>query len=294
MARFLWCELELVLAFDIDQDRVTASDLAAQQMFRQLVLDPARDDASQWTSAIDPVIALLGQEFLGGVRDLDRYLHLDQVLGQLLQLQVDDLPDLRSGKALEDYHRDNSIEELRAENQLQLLVDLLLGVLVAPLHLIRLVYHGGLEAQRSAGLVDIANAQVGSHDDDRVGEVDHLALGIAQAAVFQDLQQHVEDFGMCLLDLVEQDHRVGPASHRFGQLSAFVVADIAGRRADQSRGGVALHELRHVELDQRILGVEQVLGERSRKLGLSDTGWAQEDERADRPAWVLKPGARAP
>ena len=93
------------------------------------------------------VIAFLGQEILGRVRDLDRYLHLDQVLLQLLQLQIDDLPDLRGGQALEDHHGVDSVEEFWAEHPLQLLVDLFLGVLVPALDLFLLVDHGRLETK---------------------------------------------------------------------------------------------------------------------------------------------------
>jgi hypothetical protein len=39
---------------------------------------------------------------------------------------------------------------------------------------------------------------------------------------------------MGLFDLVEQDHRVGLASHRLSQLAALLVADIARWDADQA------------------------------------------------------------
>src|ERR1700674_356242 len=124
-------ELQSVLALDVDLHRVAPGDLSTQQVLGQLVFDPARDDAPKRARAIDPVVALLGEKVFGRVRDLDRYLLLDQVLAQLVQLQVDDLPDLRRGQALEHDHRVNSIEELRAEHPLQLLIDLFLRVLVA-------------------------------------------------------------------------------------------------------------------------------------------------------------------
>jgi len=44
------------------------------------------------------------------------------------------------------------------------------------------------------------------------------------SAVVEHLQQHVEHVGVCLLDLVEQDHRVRLAPHGFGQMPAFLVA----------------------------------------------------------------------
>ena len=61
----------------------------------------------------------------------------------------------------------------------------------------------------------------------------------------------LNDFGVGLLDLVEQDHGVRLASHRFGELAAFLVADVSGRRTDETSDGVPLHEFRHVDLDQR-------------------------------------------
>ena len=55
-----------------------------------------------------------------------------------------------------------------------------------------------------------------------------------EAAVVEHLQQHVEHVGVRLLDLVEQDHAVGLAAHRLGQVAALLVADVARRRADQA------------------------------------------------------------
>ena len=84
----------------------------------------------------------------------------------------------------------------------------------------------------------------------------------------------------------------GPPAHGFGQLAAFLVADVAGRRADQPRDRVPLLVLRHVEPDHRALVVEHELGQRPRQLGLADAGRAEEDERADRTVRVLQAGAR--
>ena len=95
----------------------------------------------------------------------------------------------------------------------------------------------------------IVAADVAGHDDHGVLEMHHAALAVGQPAVVQHLQQHVEHVGVGLLDLVEQHHAVGLAPHGLGQLAAFVVADVAGRRADQPRDGVLLHVLRHVDAD---------------------------------------------
>ena len=60
--------------------------------------------------------------------------------------------------------------------------------------------------------------------------------------------------------------RVRLAAHGLGELAALVVADVAGRRADEPGHGVLLHVLRHVDLDHRVLVAEQELGERAREL----------------------------
>ncbi len=69
------------------------------------------------------------------------------------------------------------------------------------------------------------------------------ALAVGQAAVVQHLQQDVEDVGVGLLDLVEQDDLIGAAAHGLGQGAALVIADIARRGADQAADRVLLHVL---------------------------------------------------
>ena len=118
--------------------------------------------------------------------------------------------------------------------------------------------------------------------EDGVLEAHGATLAVGQAPVVEDLEQDVEDVRVRLLDLVEQDHLVRPAADGLGQLAALLVADVAGRRADEAADRVLLHVLAHVDAGQGLLVVEQELGERPRGLGLADAGGAQEDERADR------------
>src|SRR5215217_1962570 len=94
----------------------------------------------------------------------------------------------------------------------------------------------------------------------------------------------VVDVGMRLLDLVEEDDRIGPPPHALGELPAFLVADVAGRRADEARDGVALHVFRHVDADYGVLVAIDHLGKRLCQLGLADAGRAEEQEGGDRPA----------
>jgi hypothetical protein len=106
-------------------------------------------------------------------------------------------------------------------------------------------------------------------------------------------EQHVEHVGVRLLDLVEQHHRVRAAAHRLRELT-FIVADVAGRSADEPADRVLLHVLGHVDADHRPLVVEHELGQRAGQLGLAHAGRAQEQERADRPVGIAEPGPPAP
>ena len=143
-------------------------------------------------------------------------------------------------------------------------------------------------------LLDDLRAEVGRHDDHGVAEVDRAPLAVGETPVVEHLQQHVEHVRMRLLNLIQQDDRIGPPAHRFGEVAALLVADVAGRRADQARHGVLLHELRHVDADHGVLGVEEELGERLAQLRLADARRPEEQERAVRAARVGEPGARAP
>ena len=192
---------------------------------------------------------------------------------------------------VEDQRRIDAVEELGPEDALHLLQHLVLHPLVAlPLALLLV----GLRVEAEAVLApDQVRADVRGHDDDRVAEVDLAAFGVGQVAVVEDLQQHVEDFGVRLLDLVEQDQAVGLAPHRVGQLPAVVVADVARRRADQPRHGVPLHELRHVEPDHVVVRAEHEVRQRAGQLGFAHAGGAEEHEDADRAARILESGAGA-
>ena len=77
-------------------------------------------------------------------------------------------------------------------------------------------------------------AEVAGHDHDGVLEVDRPALRVGQPAVVEKLEEDVEHLRMGLLDLVEEDHGVWPAADGLGELTGFVVADVAGRGADQA------------------------------------------------------------
>ena len=134
-------------------------------------------------------------------------------------------------------------------------------------------------------------AQVRGHDEHRVFEIDGAALGVGEAAVVHDLQQDVEDVGVRLFDLVEEDDGVGTAAHGLGELAAFVVAHVAGRRADETRDGVLLHVLAHVDADHGLLVVEEKLGEGAGGFGFAHAGGAEKNEGADGALGIAQAGA---
>ena len=50
------------------------------------------------------------------------------------------------------------------------------------------------------------------------------------------------------------------AADGFGELPALFVPDVAGGRAGETAGGVALAELGHIEADERLLRAKEGLG----------------------------------
>ena len=66
-------------------------------------------------------------------------------------------------------------------------------------------------------LVHGLGARVRGHDDQDVAEVGLAAVVVRQRAMVHDLQQHVEDVRVRLLDFVEQQHRVRLLRDGFGQ-----------------------------------------------------------------------------
>src|SRR5882762_5613258 len=135
-------------------------------------------------------------------------------------------------------------------------------------------------------------ADVRGHDDDGVLEIYRVAETVGEVAIFEHLQQYVEDIRVRLLDFVEQHDAVRSTLHTFCELSAFLVADISWRRADELRDRVLLHELGHIEADQRLLAAEHELRQGARHFRLADACGAEEQERSNRPVRALQPGPR--
>ena len=193
---------------------------------------------------------------------------------------------------MKDHLGVDAVEELGPEHLLDLVGHLLFHHLVDPFG-VGVVVGDGVEAQARIAL-DELGADVAGHDDDRVPEVHLAPFGVGEVAVVEDLEQDVEHIGVRLLDLVEQDDAVALPADRLGELAAVVVANVARRRTDEPRDRVPLHELGHVETDQRVLAAEHKLGEGAHQFGLSDAGGSQGEEHANGPAFVLEAGPSTP
>ena len=115
---------------------------------------------------------------------------------------------------------------------------------------------GCVEADACAEVFQLASADIGGHDDDSVLEVHLATQAVGQLSVVEYLQKDVEDIGMSLLNLVEQDDGVGLAPNLLGQLSALLVADVSRRRTDETRDGEFLHILAHIDADHVGLAFE--------------------------------------
>src|ERR1700694_1742820 len=272
---------------DIDGDQLAGSNLLEEDLLRERVLDLALDGAPQRTRTQHRVETALVQQGLGLVAQLHGHVLALELLFHPGDHQVDHPDDLVASQLVEDDDVVDAVEELRPEVLLQLVVDLLLHPLVV-------VLAAALGEAKADSLRDVGGAEVGREDPHGVLEVDRAALAVGQPTVLEHLQQAVVDLLVRLLDLAEQHPRERLAPPLLGELAALLVADVARRGTEQPRGGEAVVELAHVDLDERVVVAEQEVGQRLGQLGLTDTGRAGEDERARRALRILQAGAGTP
>src|SRR5213082_1900027 len=229
-------ERELAVA-NPDADAVARSELSLEDLLRQRILDLLLDGPLERSGAIHGIEAGLSEAVAGGIIEHQVHVALGQALAEVQELDVDDRTDLLRAEGMEDHDVVDAVDELGPE---ALLHDL---------------HHRALHLRvvlLARVLLNDLRAEVGRHDDHGVAEVDRAPLAVGETPIVEHLQQHVEHVRMRLLNLIQQDDRIGPPAHRFGEVAALLVADVAGRRADQARHGVLLHELRHVDADQRV------------------------------------------
>ncbi len=254
---------------------------AGDQLAGEGILDLALDGPLERPGAEDRVVANADHMLPGIGREHEFDVPFGEALAQDAELDLDNLLQVLDREAVEDDGFVDAIQEL------------------GPEELAQFVHHRELhEVELGAGigalvLEDALRAEVRGHDDDGVLEVDDPALTVGEAAVIQDLQQDVEDVRMRLFDFVEQQDGVGATPDLLGQLPALLVADVAGRRADEARDVVLLLILGHVDADQGAFVVEEAAGQGAAEFGFADAGGAEEDEAADGTVGVLEAAAGA-
>jgi len=64
-------------------------------------------------------------------------------------------------------------------------------------------------------LLDDGRTNVAGHNQDRVFEIDRPSLAVGEAAVIEDLQQHIEHIMVRLFDFIEEHDAVRPPADRF-------------------------------------------------------------------------------
>ena len=219
-----------------------------------------------------------GAEPIGGrITEFQVELALHQPGPQPLHLKGHDLAQFALVEAAEDDAIVQSVQEFRSELGLQ--------------RLVHPFFHGCVLLWISGQLQNRLAADVAGEDQHGVGEIHGASLTVGDAPVVEDLQHHVEHIGVGLLHLVEQDHGVGPAPHRFGELPTGFVADVAGRCADQPAHGVLLHVLRHVDAHHGLIAVEQAVGQCFGQLRFAHTGRSEEQEAGDGAVGIAQTGS---
>ena len=236
------------------------------------------DIPAQRTRAELRVIRGVDDQLLCSLRQLAVQLFVRKTLVERVNLQIDDARDVLFGERLIEDDLVEPVQKLGAEGVMEQAVNLVLC------RLRDLAVGSDAVEQHLA-------AEVRGQDDDRIFEVYGSALRVCDSAVVEDLQQHVEHVRVRLFNLVKQNDRVRTAADRFGQLTAFLIAHVSGRCANQTRHGEFLHILRHVDADEVLLVVKQRRGKRFGELRFADAGRTQEQERAERTVRVLDTGS---
>ena len=130
-------------------------------------------------------------------------------------------------------------------------------------------------AEADVAFADAGRADVARHNDDGVLEIHRAALRVGEAAIIENLQQRIENFRMRFFDFVEQNHRIRATAHGFGQLPAFIITDVARRRANHPAHIEVLGVLAHIKTHERTFIIEQEFGEGTRHPQLAHVSSAE-------------------
>ncbi len=111
----------------IDAYRLTLTELTLQQSERKRILQLALDHTLQRASAVDRIVADLGQVLAGRRADLEMVTGLLDSLCEPGQLDLNDAGQVVLRQAMEHDHLIDAVEELRAEVVCEQFSHLILG-----------------------------------------------------------------------------------------------------------------------------------------------------------------------
>src|SRR5690606_29923058 len=117
----------------VDLHVVARVELTMQDLLTQSVFDLALHRTTQRSGAERRVEADVDETLLGGLRQLDRHVAIEQTLAEALREQNHDLDQFLLRQLREDDDVVDTVEELGLEVALELFVDLALHPLVAGL-----------------------------------------------------------------------------------------------------------------------------------------------------------------
>ena len=198
--------------------------------------------SSKGSGAVDRVESGVDQPLLGVLSQLDRNAALIQTSLELLDLDPSDTHEFLTIQRIEHDHRVESVQELRPE----LLPDNSEHLILAFI-------------ERHVGVNQELRTHIGREDHDRIAEVHRATLPIGETAVIENLKQHVEDFRVSFLHFVEQNHRIGTATHGLRKLPTLFVTDVPRRGADEPGNRVFFGVLAHIDAHHGALVIEQEL-----------------------------------
>lgn len=134
-------------------------------------------------------------------------------------------------------------------------------------------------------------AEVGRQEEDDIFAVNQAAFTVCHFALIERLVEQVEHIRVRFFHFIEQYYRVGFLANRFGQYAAFTVANVARRGANQSRDGMFLLELGHIDGGQVLATAVEQLCQLQDGFSFTHAAGASQQERAQRASRTAQVGA---
>mmetsp|Transcript_32097 Transcript_32097/g.102209 ORF Transcript_32097/g.102209 Transcript_32097/m.102209 type:complete len:244 (+) Transcript_32097:668-1399(+) len=205
---------------DVHQDRIAVLEIAGQHLSSDGRLELPPDGSLERASPVDWIVPDVSKVVERLLTALDPHVLVLEPLVELSHLLLNDGTDGLLVEPSEDDELVQAVDELWAE---------------ASLHLVHDAHpHLPLCVRPPCEIQDVLRSDIRREDDDGVLEVHGPPLPIRHPPIVEDLQQHIENFRVCLLDLVKEDDRVRSPPHGLRQLTPFLVSHVARRGPEKT------------------------------------------------------------